>query len=581
MSLKPVPEQTESRRGYDERASSATTRLIEVEETTDTHGRQTHDRRRMALVVGVGRQQSYDFYQLLLRRLRIFSSIMAVALAGVMALMLWNLYTAMSADRIDELGGASFVRFALISIGLPLCVSACSALVVHWRPPATTFGLRAIELCIIGAVAAVMLWGMAYPKEWYGLLERRLADQPLLEQRAFMGIYVEFTSLRWFALLVGYGALIPNTWRRCAAVVSVLALSPLITFALLSLWLRPLETEVVVTILSNLVLWLGVAATVVVFTSYRIEMARQEAADARKLGQYVLKEQLGAGGMGEVYLAEHLLLCRPCAVKLIRPERAADPKELQRFEREVRLTATLTHPNTIQVFDYGHTEDQVFYYVMEYLEGLTLEELVRGHGPLPPQRAIYFLRQVCAALQEAHDIGLIHRDVKPGNVRVCKRGGEHDVIKLLDFGLVQPLAGTPESENKATQEGLIAGTPLYMSPEQALGQQNVDGRSDIYSVGALAYYLLTGAPPFVYLSPARVLAAHVYETARPLTEMRPDVPADLEAVVLRCLAKDRNDRFADARTLEQALAACRAAANWSANEAASWWHLESDRRIST
>src|SRR5262249_48772345 len=182
-----------------------------------------------------------------------------------------------------------------------------------------------------------------------------------------------------------YGALIPNTWRRCAAVVTVLALSPLITFALLSLWLRPLATEVVVTVLSNLVLWLGVAATVVVFTSYRIEMARQEAADARQLGQYVLKERLGAGGMGEVYLAEHLLLCRPCAVKLIRPERAADPKELQRFEREVRLTATLTHPNTIQVFDYGHTEDQVFYYVMEYLEGLTLEELVRGHGPLPPQ----------------------------------------------------------------------------------------------------------------------------------------------------------------------------------------------------
>jgi eukaryotic-like serine/threonine-protein kinase len=395
-----------------------------------------------------------------------------------------------------------------------------------------------------------------------------------------MGVYVEFTSLRWFALLVGYGALIPNTWRRCAAVVTVLALSPLLVFAVLSLWLRPLETEVVVTILSNLALWLGVAAAVVVFTSYRIEMLRQEAADAHKLGQYVLKERLGAGGMGEVYLAEHTLLCRPCAVKLIRPDRAEDPNELLRFEREVRLTATLTHPNTIQVFDYGHTEDKIFYYVMEYLEGLTLEEIVQRHGPLPPQRAIYFLRQVCAALQEAHDIGLIHRDVKPGNVRVCERGGEHDVIKLLDFGLVLPLIDALEGEKKLTKEGAIAGTPDYMSPEQAAGQQTVDGRSDIYSVGALAYYLLTGAPPFAYPSPVRILAAHLYETAPPLTERRPDVPADLEAVVLRCLAKDPNDRFPDARSLEQALAACRTSSEWSAQEAASWWRLKDDHEPS-
>ena len=414
-----------------------------------------------------------------------------------------------------------------------------------------------------------MLWGMGFPEQWYRLLERP-PDRSIFEQQAFIGVYVEFTSLRWFALIVGYGAMIPNTWRRCAAVVTVLALSPLVMFALLSLWLRPLETEVVVTILSNLALWLAVAATVVVFTSYRIEMLRREAADARKLGQYVLKERLGAGGMGEVFLAEHTLLRRPCAVKLIRPERAADPDELRRFEREVRLTATLSHPNTIQVFDYGHTEDHVFYYVMEYLEGLSLEEVVRRHGPLPPARAIYFLRQVCAALQEAHDIGLIHRDVKPGNVRVCKRGGEYDVIKLLDFGLVLPLPAAIEGEHALTQRSTIAGTPDYMSPEQAVGQ-TVDGRSDIYSVGALAWHLLTGAPPFARPSMVGILAAHLYETTRPLRETHPDVPADLEAVVLRCLAKDPDDRFRDARSLEQALAACRASSGWSANDAAGWW----------
>ena len=549
--------------------SNSATRLVDVA-PTETVGGVSDDRKRMALVVGGGRPQSHDFYQLLLVRLRLFSSIMTIVLAGVMALTLWNLYTSIAGGRLDELGGGSFVRFALISSGLPLLVSACSAVVVRWQPPSTTAGLRIIELSIVGSIAAVMLWGMSNPEEWYRLLQRR-PDRSVFEQQAFIGVYVEFTSLRWFALLVGYGAFIPNTWRRCAAVVTVLALSPLIMFALLGLWLRPLETEVVVTILGGLALWLGVAATLVVFTSYRIEVLRQEAADARKLGQYVLRERLGAGGMGEVYLAEHLLLRRPCAVKLIRPERAADPNQLLRFEREVRLTATLSHPNTIQVFDYGRTEDNVFYYVMEYLEGLTLDEIVRRHGPLPPERAIWFLRQVCAALQEAHDIGLIHRDVKPSNVRVCERGGEHDVIKLLDFGLVLPLSGAMGDENKLTHEGTIAGTPDYMSPEQAVGRQQVDGRSDIYSVGALAYYLLTGAPPFVYPSSVGILAAHLYETARPLTERRPDVPQDLEAVVLRCLAKDPKDRFADARSLADALAACRAATGWSEKQAASWW----------
>jgi serine/threonine-protein kinase len=348
-------------------------------------------------------------------------------------------------------------------------------------------------------------------------------------------------------------------------------------FALLGLWLRPLEAEVVVTILGNLALWMGVAAAMVVFTAYRIEMLREEATAARRLGQYVLKQRLGAGGMGEVYLAEHVLLRRPCAVKLIRSERAGDPIQLLRFEREVRLTSNLTHPNTIQVFDYGHTDDDVFYYVMEYLEGLTLEELVRSHGPVPPPRAVYFLRQVCAALREAHEIGLIHRDVKPGNVKVCERGGEHDVIKLLDFGLALPLVGFVAGQGKLTQEGIIAGTPDYMSPEQASGQPVVDGRSDIYGVGALAYYLLTGTPPFVYPSPVRTLAAHLYETATPPGEKCPGVPAELEAVVLRCLAKDPADRFQDARALAEALTACPTSGQWSAADAATWWRHEHGR----
>ena len=217
--------------------------------------------------------------------------------------------------------------------------------------------------------------------------------------------------------------------------------------------------------------------------------------------------------MGEVYLAKHVLLRRPCAIKLIRSDRARNPEHLLRFEREVQTTATLTHPNTVQVFDYGHAEDGTFYYVMEYLPGLTLDQLVTRGGPLPPTRAIHLLRQVCGALREAHALGLIHRDIKPSNVIVCERGGQRDTAKLLDFGLVLPPAGSPDGQN-LTQEGTVAGTPAYMSPEQAANQQNIDARSDIYGVGALAYFLLTGQPPFAGRSPVETLAAHLYRVAR-------------------------------------------------------------------
>src|SRR5262249_9075166 len=185
---------------------------------------------------------------------------------------------------------------------------------------------------------------------------------------------------------------------------------------------------------------------------------RQEAFAARTLGQYRLKERLGAGGMGEVYLAEHALLKRPCAIKLIRLERAGDPRNLVRFEREVQATAALSHANTVEIYDYGHAADGTFYYVMEYLPGLDLERLGGGPGPLPPERAVPLLRQVCGALREAHAAGLIHRDLKPGNVLVCRRGGLADVAKLLDFGLVRA-PGLDQDGQKLTQEGALAGTP--------------------------------------------------------------------------------------------------------------------------
>jgi serine/threonine-protein kinase len=239
----------------------------------------------------------------------------------------------------------------------------------------------------------------------------------------------------------------------------------------------------------------------------------------------------------------------------------------------VQVTSTLTHPNTVQVFDYGQAEDGTVYYAMEYLTGLSLDDLVRVHGPLPPGRTIAVLRQLCGALAEAHGIGLIHRDIKPSNVILCNRGGVHDVAKLLDFGLVRMQAMEAQGVG-LTQAGLIFGTPAYMSPEQAVGN-DLDARSDIYSLGALAYFLLTGQPPFVRDSVVQVMAAHIGDAITPPRAHRATIPADLEAVVLRCLAKNPDDRFVDVASLEQALRACGAASDWMESDAVVWWDVVS------
>jgi serine/threonine-protein kinase len=503
---------------------------------------------------------------LLLHRLRIFTSIIAASVAVYWFLVfpshpLWN--------RAGPQDWSAAVD-PLLTLGVPWAVAALAALVLWLRPPASPVGLRAIELLVTGLLVAGFL---RITLSTYETLAQAVDDP----SRGSVNVSTERFALRWVYVVIAYGTLIPNTWRRCLAVVGVIWVSPLVLVAVLSLWGRPLPADVALQVLGGLAFWVGVAVAIVVFTSYRIEFLGRQADEARRLGQYVLKERLGAGGMGEVYLAVHVLLRRPCALKLVRPERAGDPRHLSRFELEVRTTATLTHTNTVQVFDYGHTEDGTFYYVMEYLPGLTLGELVKRHGPLPAGRAIHFLRQLCGALGEAHAIGLIHRDIKPSNVIVCQRGGVDDTAKLLDFGLVLPPTGGPDDE-KLTQEGAIPGTPAYMSPEQAGGEENVDARSDLYSVGALAYFLLTGQPPFADRSPARVLAAHLYEPPVPLTQHRPEVPGDLQAVVMRCLAKEPIERFADAESLEAALANCHSCGEWSSKEAARWWRGQADAK---
>ena len=299
---------------------------------------------------------------------------------------------------------------------------------------------------------------------------------------------------------------------------------------------------------------------------------RKAVSDIRKLGQYTLEEKLGEGGMGVVYRASHGMLRRPTAIKLLHPDRAGR-EALSRFEREVRRTAMLTHPNTVTVFDYGQTTEGVFYYAMELLEGASIQEIVEVDGPQPAERVIHLLEQAAGSLAEAHDAGLIHRDIKPGNILVVDRGGIPDLVKVVDFGLVKDVRGG-EAEATLTMADSITGTPHYMAPEALTAPDTVDARTDIYALGAVGYWLLTGTHVFRGNTVMEVLAHHLHSAPEP-PSVRLNVPVerDLEKVLLACLSKRREDRPDSAQALGDRLRACAAARRWTNRRAAEWWTL--------
>lgn len=275
--------------------------------------------------------------------------------------------------------------------------------------------------------------------------------------------------------------------------------------------------------------------------------------------------------MGVVYRARHAMLRRPTAIKLLT---GTAGRAAERFEREVQLTAGLTHPNTIAVFDYGRTPDGIFYYAMEYLEGVTLDELVQAYGPQPPARVVHLLLQVCGALEEAHDAGLVHRDIKPANVMLTVRGGHHDVVKVLDFGLVKQ----SEASTKLTTSSLnaVLGTPHFMAPEAILDPPSVDARTDLYALGVVAYLLLTGERPFEGANLVEICSAHLHQSPLHPSEKQPGVPSDLEAIVLSCLEKKPERRPQSARELATRLSAC-SSPPWSRDDARTWWEQAEQR----
>ena len=375
-------------------------------------------------------------------------------------------------------------------------------------------------------------------------------------------------------IMLMFAAIVPNTPMRTTVAgliaVSMNPLSMLVARAR-GTWDFGPASNAFLMHLPDYVL-VGVAAAI----SHIVTRLSQHVATARAMGSYELGELLGRGGMGEVYRATHRLLARPAAIKLIRPERlgGGTPEAmtaLTRFKREAQVAASLRSPHTVELYDFGIAEDQTFYLVMELLEGLDLESLVVEKGPLPASRVIYILRQVCESLEEAHAAGLVHRDIKPANLHLGRLGLRHDFVKVLDFGIVKSVGTTGVTQTQATISGLALGTPAYMAPEMALGQP-FDGRADIYALGCVAYYLLSGLLVFEAKQPMQLLLKRVEEDPPRLSSRTEEkVPPELERLVMACLARTPAHR-PTAADLSRALAEV-PIAPWTEADAAKWWQV--------
>ena len=388
--------------------------------------------------------------------------------------------------------------------------------------------------------------------------------------------YVSMLQLDGMGLMMAIrAALIPSSPRRTALVTTAFAVPMILVTALLVptaagglAWRGPDSGALPWLPAGSIMMW-GFTIITCSVISWVIYGLRAEVLEARRLGQYVIEKKIGGGGMGEVYRARHGMMRRPSAIKLLRADQGG-AANLARFEREVQQTSRLTHPNTITIFDYGRTHDGVFYYAMELLDGATLQRIVAVNGPQPPGRVVRILSMVCGALAEAHAIGLMHRDIKPANIMLCTQGGERDVVKLLDFGLVKEFE--VGRDVRLTGESVVLGTPQYMAPESILNRDSVDARADIYALGAVAYFLLAGTDVFDGTSVVEVCSQHLYQQPTSLRERGVAVSPELDAVVLACLEKDPGLRPQTAAELRSRIEAC-SVEPWDRDRALAWWRM--------
>lgn len=427
------------------------------------------------------------------------------------------------------------------------------------------------------------------------LLARRLSHRP--QRLISLGLVFEvatallialnnFWGLEWFGgmgvswvciIIIAYPAIVPAEPRRVLLAALVAAsMDPLV-------YLIGMTRGVAFSLDGFQLVWTFLpnyaCALIAVVPARVIRSLGQRVTRARELGSYRLEEKLGVGGMGEVYRATHRMLARPAAIKLIRPEvlGASTPEGaaviVERFKREARAAANLRSPNTIELYDFGTMADGSLYYVMELLEGLNLQEMVDRFGPLEPARVVHFMRQACLSLGEAHERGLIHRDIKPANLVAARLGLVVDQLKILDFGLVKATSEHSAESMQLTSPNVTTGTPAFMSPEMALGDAPVDRRADIYALGCVAYWLLTGRTVFEGASPVAILMAHVRDKPVPPSELSElDIPPELDEVILACLEKDPEDRPNTAMELYSSLC-CIPVPPWNSATALEWWKL--------
>jgi eukaryotic-like serine/threonine-protein kinase len=450
---------------------------------------------------------------------------------------------------------------------------------VNWLPGVISMAM-AVSVALIIRVArlrpaAVTVIALAFEVvASYGI-----AAAEFLHPLTVWGGGRSWIGLSWVAVWMLLFNVVVPTAPRYAVIAALMSVTSVPAMVVLSLALFPTEPRP-----DGLMIFFAFAFPYVLVVIMAYVGARvvynlgTEVTRARELGSYRLEERLGQGGMGEVWRASHRLLARPAAIKLIRSSAAAagtSEDMRRRFEREAQAIAQLRSPHTVTLFDYGAAEDGSCYYVMELLDGIDTDRLTKQFGPIPAERVVHILRQMCHSLSEAESRALVHRDIKPANIFLCRYGEDYDFVKILDFGIAKVIhEPSAQTQTALTMPHLIHGTPAFIAPEQALGSTDLDARADIYSTGCVAYWLLTGELVFTADTPMKLLLAHAHIAPEPpssRTEI--PIPADLEALVLSCLAKDRGQRPQSARHLLQQLDALTPLPDWTQERARQWWNV--------
>ncbi len=491
----------------------------------------------------------------------------------------------------DALGPTENVAFwdamTALCVGSGIAIYVCCR--KRWIPPRMFMNVATVFEVLAGLGIIIGVFGFETDGEAFltlvasslGISPDRIVPEIIepLDREGLRLLYLN--GVTWVSVwLLVFPLLIPASFGR-TAVSAFLTASTVPAVMLTSIWLHGVPPSIETLIwpyFLEVTIPTFICAGIAVFASRVVYTLTRDLSKARRMGSYHLEERIGVGGMGEVWTAEHRLLARTAAIKLIRPEAlgrddGARQTAIRRFDREAQATAGLASPHTIRLFDFGVSGDGTFYYVMELLDGVDLKTLIRRHGPLPAERVVHILRQICHSLHDAHLQGIIHRDIKPGNIFLCRYGAEFDFVKVLDFGLVKREEEVAPGQSQLTVDGLACGTPGFMAPEAMTSVDKVGSAADIYAVGCVGYWLLTGSLVFDGDSPMDIMVQHAKDDPVPPSQRAGiELPTELDRIILDCLAKAPGDRPVGARELSRRLESCaESVPDWSEDRAQRWW----------